>query len=95
MTIYKRQEGLHVIFIDEQYSTETDAVGLGRARPLRRAGRAKRFISVSLMLSRCPVIKGMKWSLIASSSGWRSDNMSSMVQRKKVHNLETPWTKAE
>ena len=50
------------------YSKEADAVGLGRARPPRCAGRAKRSLSVSLMLSR-PVMEGMKWSLIASSSG--------------------------
>ena len=56
-----------MIFIDEEYSKEADAVGLGRARPPRRAGRAKRSLSVSLMLLR-PVMEGMKWSLIASLS---------------------------
>ena len=50
-------------------------VGLGRARPPRCARRAKGPLSVSLMLSR-PVMEGMKWSLIASSSGWKSDDMS-------------------
>ena len=57
-----------VMFTDEVYSKEADAVGLGRARPPRRAGREKRSLSVSLMLS-CPVMEGMKWSLIPSSSG--------------------------
>ena len=52
-----------------------DNVELGRARPPRCARRAKGPLSVSLMLSR-PVTEGMKWSLIASSSGWRSDDMS-------------------
>ena len=41
-----------VIFIDEEYSKEADAVRLCRARPPRRARRAKRFPSISLMLSR-------------------------------------------
>ena len=68
-----------VTFTDEEYSKEADTVGLGMARP-RRAGRAKRSLSVSLMLSR-PVIERMKLSLIASSSGWRSDDMSGMVRR--------------
>ena len=67
-----------VMFTDEEYSKEADTVGLGMARPPRHAGRAKRSLSVSLMLSR-PVIEGMKLSLIASSSGWRSDDMSGMV----------------
>ena len=78
-----------VMFTDEVYSKEADAVGLGRARPPRRAGRAKRSLSVSLMLSR-RVMEGMKWSLIASSSGWRSDDMSGMVRRKKVQSPDTP-----
>ena len=56
------------MFTDEVYSKEADAVGLGMARPPRRAGRAKRSLSVSLILSH-PVMEGMKWSLIASSSG--------------------------
>eukprot|EP00731_Ephydatia_muelleri_P012858 Em0007g168a len=37
--------------------------------------KRKKVLSISLMLSR-PVMDGMKWSLIASSSGWRSDDMS-------------------
>ena len=67
-----------VMFTDEVYSKEADTVGLGRARPPRCARRGKRPLSVSLMLAR-PVMEGMKWSLIASSSGWRSDDMSGMV----------------
>ena len=74
-----------VMFTDEEYSKEADTVGLGIARPPRRAGSAKRSLSVSLVLSR-PV----KLSLIASSSGWWSDNMSGMVQRKKVQSPDTP-----
>ena len=58
-----------VMFTDEEYSKEADTVGLGMARPPTYAGRAKRSLSVSLMLSR-PVMEGMKWSLTASSSGW-------------------------
>ena len=57
-----------VMFTDEEYSKEADIVGLGMARPPRCARRAKRSLSVSLILSR-PVIEGMKLSLIASSSG--------------------------
>ena len=34
-----------VMFTDEEYSKQADAVGLGRARPPRRAGRAKRYIT--------------------------------------------------
>ena len=41
-----------VIFIDEEYSKEADAVRLCRARPPRSARRAKRSLSISLMLSR-------------------------------------------
>ena len=78
-----------VMFTDEEYSKEADTVGLGMARPPRRAGRAKRSLLVSLMLSR-PVIEGMKLSLIASSSGWRSDDMSGMVRRKRVQSPDTP-----
>ena len=78
-----------VMFTDEEYSKQADAVGLGRARPPRRAGRAKRSLSVSLMLSRS-VMEGMKWRLIASSSGWRSEDMSGMVRRKKVQSPDTP-----
>ena len=78
-----------VMFTDEEYSKEADTVGLGRVRPPRRAGRAKKSLSVSLMLSR-PVMEGMKWSLIASTSGWKSDDMSGMVQRKKVQSPDTP-----
>ena len=48
------------------------------ARPPRRAGRAKRSLSVSLILSH-PVMEGMKLSLTASSSGWSSEDMSGMV----------------
>ena len=59
----------------ERRRGRSDNVGLGRARPPRCARRAKGPLSVSLMLSR-PVMEGMKWSLIASSSGWRSDDMS-------------------
>ena len=57
-----------VMFTDEEYSKEADTVGLGMARPPRRAGRAKRSLSVSLILSH-PVKEGMKLSLIASSNG--------------------------
>ena len=78
-----------VMFTDEEYSKEADTVGLGMARPPRRARRAKRTLSVSLMLSR-PVIEGMKLSLIASSSGWRSDDMSGMVRRKRVQSSDIP-----
>ena len=52
-----------VMFTDEEYSKKADT--------LSRAGRAKKSLSVSLMLSR-PVMEGMKWSLIASSGGCRS-----------------------
>ena len=34
-----------VMFTDEVYSKEADTVGLGRTRPPRRAGRAKRSLS--------------------------------------------------
>ena len=78
-----------VMFTDEEYSKEADTVGLGMARPPRRAGRAKRSLSVSLVLSR-PVMEGMKWSLTASSSGWSSEDMSGMVRRKKVQSPDTP-----
>ena len=78
-----------VMFTDEEYSKEAVTVGLGRARPPRHAGRAKRSLLVSLMLS-CPVTEGMKWSLIASSSGWRSEDMSGMVRRRKVQSPDTP-----
>ena len=63
---------------DEEHSKEVDTVGFGMARPPRRAGRSKRSLSVSLMLSH-PVMEGMKWSLTASSSGWSSEAMSGMV----------------
>ena len=49
-----------VMFTDEEYSKQADAVGLGMARPPRRAGRAKYSLSLSLMLS-CPVMEGMRW----------------------------------
>ena len=78
-----------VMFTDEEYSKEADTVGLGMARPPSRAGRVKRSLSVSLMLSR-PVMEGMKWSLTASSSGWSSEDMSGMVRRKKVQSPDTP-----
>ena len=71
------------------FTEEADMVGLGMARPPRRAGRAKRSLSVSLMLS-CPVTEGMKWSLTACSSGWSSEDMSGMVRRKKVQSPDTP-----
>ena len=77
-----------VMFTDEEYSKEADMVGLGMTRPPRRAVRAKRSLSVSLMLSH-PVMEGMKWSLTASSSGWSSEDMSGMVQRKKVQRPDT------
>ena len=48
-------------FIDEK---EVDAMRLGRARPPYRAGRSKRSLTISLMLSR-PVMEGMIWSLVA------------------------------
>ena len=67
-----------VIFIDEEFSKEADAVGLGRARSPTCAERAKGSLPISLMLSG-PVMEGMKWSLIASSSGWRSEDKSGMV----------------
>ena len=56
-----------VMFTDEEYSKEADAVGLGMARPPRRAGRAKRSLSVSLMLS-CSVMEGMKLSLMYNAN---------------------------
>ena len=83
-----------VIFTDEEYSNEADTVGLGMARPPKRAGRAKRSLSVSLMLSR-PVMEGMKWSLTASSSGWSNEDMSGMVRMKKVQSPDIPLTKAQ
>ena len=78
-----------VMFTDEEYSKEADTVGLGMARPPRRAGRAKRSLLVSLMLSH-PVMEGMKWSLTPSSSGWSSEDTSGMVRRKKDQSPDTP-----
>ena len=77
-----------VMFTDEEYSKEADAMGLGMARPPRRAGRTKKSLSVSMMLS-SPVMEGMKRSLIASSNGWSSEDMSGMVRRKKVQSPDT------
>ena len=76
------------MFIYEEYSKEAEAVRLGRAGPPRHAGRAKRSLSVSLMLSH-PVMEGKKWSLITSSSGWRSEDISVMVGRRKVQSPDT------
>ena len=45
-----------VKFTDEVYSKEADAVGLGRARPPRRAGRAKRSLfSITDAVMSCDV----------------------------------------
>ena len=78
-----------LIFTDDEYSKGANTMGLGMARPPRRAGRAKMSLSVTMMLSR-PVMEGMKWSLTASSSGWSNEDMSGMVRRKKVQNPDTP-----
>ena len=78
-----------VIFTDEEYSKGADTMGLGMARPPRRAGRAKMSLSATVMLSR-PVMEGMKWSLTASSSGCSNEDMSGMVRRKKVQSPDTP-----
>ena len=39
------------MFTDEEYSKEADTVGLGRARPPRSAGRAKRSLDHQGVLS--------------------------------------------
>ena len=52
-------------FIDEEYSKEADVVRL-----VERYHQDMLEEELELMLSR-PVIEGMNWSLIASSSGWK------------------------
>ena len=69
------------------------SVGLIRAKPPRRAGRASKSRSESLGEG-LPVRAGMKWNLRVSSRGWKRWPVDGMVRVRKVHLLTKPCVKA-
>ena len=82
-----------VTFTDASYSLEDMVDGFGMFRPPRRAGRANKLLIKSLIPD-FPVIAGMSFSLMASSSGFSMSAMFGIVRMKQTHLPVRPCVRA-